>query len=193
MHNYDLEYIREKALLLTDPNSGYTQKDFDAEFGVTNSPLIPDEFKMDVKFVNSSNNPNPEYAHEMDSGFDLRANLTEPIIIKPLERRLIPTGLFFQLPPSYELQVRSRSGLALKNGVFVLNSPGTVDNKYTNEICVILCNISNEDFIINNGDRIAQGVLTPVSSTNIIKLVPVSSIEENDGRSKNGFGSTGVK
>jgi dUTP pyrophosphatase len=189
----NIELMREKTLLLMDPDSGYTQEDFNDEFGGNIPNHDYDYEKINVKFVNKSNNPDPKYSHEMDSGFDLRANLIEPITLKPLERKLVPTGLFFQLPNSYELQVRSRSGMALKNGVFVLNSPGTVDNKYTNEVCVILCNISNDNFTINHGDRIAQGVLSPISSTNIINLISVNSIEENNGRSNNGFGSTGVK
>jgi len=189
----NIESMREKALLLMDPESGYTQEDFNDEFGgVNTSDINHDKYKIKVYYINKSTNDNPKYSHEMDSGFDLRANLIEPITLKPLERKLVPTGLFFQLPNSYELQVRSRSGMALKNGVFVLNSPGTVDNKYTNEVCVILCNISNDNFTINHGDRIAQGVLSPISSTNIINLISVNSIEENNGRSNNGFGSTGV-
>ena len=151
-------------------------------------------FYISVKFVNKSTNPNPEYAKEMDSGFDLRANLLDgDVVIKPLERKLIPTGLYFNLPENYELQVRSRSGLALKNGIMVLNSPGTVDNRYSGEVCVILCNISNEDFTVSHGDRVAQGVLSPISSTNIMKLVQVSEIIDNNVRSSNGFGSTGIK
>lgn len=178
---------------LSDPNDPYSQQDFDAEFYQTTNTIITPDYGIFVNFVNKSTNKDPVYAHEMDSGFDLRANLSEAVTLKPLERKSIPTGLYFQLPNNYELQVRSRSGLALKNGVFVLNSPGTVDNKYTNEVHVILCNISNDDYIINHGDRIAQGVLSPISSTNIIKLTPVPSIEENNGRSNNGFGSTGIK
>lgn len=185
----DINYIKQKISEIgTD---GYTQEDFDKEFANLNQSTTVG-FKIDVNFVNKSNNPDPEYAHEMDSGFDIRANLSKDIEIKPLERKLIPTGLFFNLPQNYELQVRSRSGLALKNGLFVLNSPGTVDNKYTNEVSILLCNISNEIFVIKHGDRIAQGVLSSVSSTNILKLNRVETIVENDGRSKNGFGSTGI-
>jgi dUTP pyrophosphatase len=193
----DINYIRQKISEIGSDN--YSQDDFDKEFSnnpfVTNEVIItdPDYYKLKVKFVNKSNNPDPEYSHEMDSGFDLRAFLNEPVIIKPLERKLINTGLYFNLPENYELQVRSRSGLALKNGLFVLNSPGTVDNKYTNEVCIILCNLSNDDFTVNNGDRIAQGVLSIISSTNILKLVSVKSLEDNNGRSTNGFGSTGIK
>ena len=109
-----------------------------------------------VKIVNKSNNELPKYATIGSSGMDIRANIGEPIILKPFERRLIPTGIYVDLPEGYEIQVRSRSGLAYKHGLFVLNSPGTIDDDYTGEIGVILCNLSGEEQTINPGDRIAQ-------------------------------------
>lgn len=112
-----------------------------------------------VGIVNKSNNELPKYATIGSSGMDIHANIGEPIILKPFERRLIPTGIYVDLPEGYEIQVRSRSGLAYKQGLFVLNSPGTIDDDYTGEIGVILCNLSGEEQTINPGDRIAQLVL----------------------------------
>lgn len=146
-----------------------------------------------LSFVNKSKNKDPEYSCVGDSGFDLRAMLDEPITIKPLERQLVHTGLYFKLPENYEIQVRPRSGLALKNGITVLNTPGTVDECYTGEICVILANISNEDFVVQNGDRIAQAVLCRVSGQRAVELVRVEELEDNIERGSNGFGHSGVK
>lgn len=156
-----------------------------------------------VNFVNKSINDNPKYAHDGDSGFDLRANVYDmlyipdeevpTVYIEPWQRTLVPTGLYFQLPEDFEMQIRSRSGLALKNGIIVLNSPGTIDNKYNGEICVILMNLSNEAFPIRQGDRIAQAVICSVSSNNVIDLNSVVTLPENSGRNNNGFGSTGLK
>ena len=150
-------------------------------------------FGLDVGLVNKSNNPNPEYATENASGFDLRANLEDgPIILKPLERGLIPTGLFFAIPLYHELQVRPRSGLALKHGVTVLNTPGTVDADYRGEVGIILINLGSEDFKIEHGDRIAQAVITKSEGGNYYNLIQKETLdttERNDG----GFGHTGVK
>jgi dUTP pyrophosphatase len=146
--------------------------------------------KIHIKFKNTSNNPDPIYAHESDSGFDLRAHLTENIILSPMERKLIPTGLYFELPESYELQIRSRSGLAVKHGIGVLT--GTVDNAYRGEVHVLLINFGNEPFKIENGDRIAQGILVPRLSTEFGLLVKVEEINETK-RGVGGFGSTGSK
>jgi dUTP pyrophosphatase len=149
--------------------------------------------KLKVSFINKSNNPDPSYEKEGDSGFDIRAFIDEPITIEPGRRALIPTGLHFEIPSSYELQVRSRSGLALKNGIMVLNSPGTVDSGYRGEIGVVLYNTDQtSDFLINNGDRIAQGVIAAVQTTGKTKFIKkdvLSSSERGDG----GFGSTGIK
>ena len=122
--------------------------------------------KVEVKYINKSNNKNPIYAKEGDSGFDLRAN--ERGSLKPLERKLVGTGLYFELPGGYELQIRPRSGLAYKNGVTVLNSPGTVDTGYRGEIKVLLVNISNEKFTWDKGERIAQGVVSHRVSSDLV-------------------------
>jgi dUTP pyrophosphatase len=146
--------------------------------------------KIEVKYINTSDNKNPVYAKEGDSGFDLRAN--ERGTLKPLERKLIGTGLYFQLPEGYELQIRPRSGLAYKNGVTVLNSPGTVDTGYRGEIKVLLVNLSNEDFVWDKGERIAQGVVCHRLGTEYGELVEVASLDNTD-RGEGGFGSTGTK
>lgn len=146
--------------------------------------------KITIKFINKSDNKNPVYAKIGDSGFDLRAN--EGGSLKPLERKLVGTGLYFELPDGYELQIRPRSGLAYKNGVTVLNSPGTVDTGYRGEIKVLLVNISNEDFTWDKGERIAQGVVSHRISSDFGNLIEVKEIS-NSERGSGGFGSTGTK
>lgn len=141
-------------------------------------------------FKNESNNQDPEYIYEGDSGFDLRANLTEPVTLKPLERYMVPTGLSFEIPVGYEIQVRPRSGLAAKQGLSVLNSPGTVDQGYTGEVKVILVNLSNDTVTINHGERIAQAVLCPVITKRTATLKSLTKIQSTD-RGDGGFGSTG--
>ena len=150
--------------------------------------------KIEIKFLNKSNNTDPDYFHEGDSGFDFRANLNEEesITIKPGSRKLIPTGLYFEVPRGYELQVRPRSGLALKNGITVLNTPGTVDSNYRGEVKIILINLGEKDFVITNGDRVAQGVISPVLDKVWGKLNKVSTLNASN-REKGGFGSTGIK
>ena len=148
--------------------------------------------RMEVKYVNKSNNPDPQYKHKDDSGFDLRAHLDEPTNINPLQRKLIPTGLYYELPENYELQVRPRSGLALKHGITVLNTPGTVDRSYRGEIKVILINLGDVPFIINPGDRIAQAVLNNIVNINWAKYIKVSKLKSTN-RDADGFGSTGIK
>lgn len=148
------------------------------------------EFKVKTKFTNNSNNPDPEYAKIGDSGFDIRANLTEPIVLKPLERVLVPTGLRFELSPNTELQVRPRSGMALKHGISVLNTPGTVDEGYRGEIGVIVINLSNENYTINHGERIAQGVIANVINQSISELIKTNDLSDSE-RGSDGFGSTG--
>jgi dUTP pyrophosphatase len=147
-----------------------------------------------VKFINESNNPKPEYETEGASGLDLRANLEDGIDIElgPLERRIIPTGVFVELPLGIELQVRSRSGLAAKHGIMVLNSPGTVDADYRGEVGVILINLSNDKFKISHGDRIAQGVLIKSGGPLEYRWEEVSELSSTE-RGKGGFGSTGIK
>ena len=142
---------------------------------------------MDVKIVNKSRHRLPEYETPLSAGMDLKANTSEPIVLGPMERQLIPTGLQIQLPEGYEAQVRPRSGLALKHGITVCNTPGTVDADYTGEIGVILINLSNEKFVINPGDRIAQVV---VSKYERIEWKEVRELDETER--KGGFGSTGI-
>ncbi len=144
---------------------------------------------MTIKIINHSAHDLPNYATEQSAGMDLRANLTESIELKPLQRTLVPTGLFMELTKGYEAQIRPRSGLAFKNGITVLNSPGTIDADYRGEIKVLLVNLSNETFLINNGERIAQMV---IAKHETIKWELVKSLEESE-RSAGGFGSTGTK
>lgn len=141
-----------------------------------------------LKYVNKSENQEPEYAYSTDSGFDLRAN--ESLTLKPLQRALVPTGLFFDVPKNMEIQVRPKSGLAIKRGLTVLNTPGTVDYGYTGEIKVILINLSDEIQEINVGDKVAQAVICPVTQGFQVEFKKVDEIEEKD-RNENGFGSTG--
>lgn len=154
-------------------------------------PIKP---KIKIKFINKSKNEDPKYFHVGDSGFDFRADLkeNETLTINPGERKLIPTGLYFEVPKGYELQVRPRSGLALKNGVTVLNTPGTVDSNYRGEIKIILINLGQENFKIVDGDRIAQGVISPVLDTVWGELNKVGQLNTSN-RESGGFGSTGIK
>jgi len=143
--------------------------------------------KIKVKIINNSPNALPEYATEGSAGVDLRAHLEAPVVLKPLERQLIPTGLFIELPLGYEAQVRPRSGLAIKQGITCLNTPGTIDSDYRGEIKVILINLGAEDQTLHPGDRIAQMVVSPVIQ---VSWEAVASISETS-RSVGGFGSTG--
>ena len=142
---------------------------------------------MIVKIVNKSNNPLPEYSTVHSAGMDLRANLLEPIVLKPLERVLVPTGLFIELPVGFEAQIRPRSGLALKKGITVLNSPGTIDADYRGEVGIILINLSNEEFVIQHGERICQMV---IARHEHIGWEAVEVLDETD-RGAGGFGHTG--
>ncbi|MFM8255633.1 MAG: dUTP diphosphatase [Bacteroidota bacterium] len=144
---------------------------------------------LPIKIVNRSSNPLPSYATEASAGMDIRADLTASVQLNPGERKLIPTGLFIELPVGYEAQVRPRSGLALKQGITCLNSPGTIDADYRGEIGVILINHSGETQVIQPGDRIAQLVVQPVTTCN---WVPVSELADS-ARGQGGFGHTGVK
>lgn len=141
-----------------------------------------------IKIVNKSDNPLPAYETVGSAGLDLRAQLTEPVILKPLQRALIPTGLFIELPDGYEAQVRPRSGLALKKGLSLLNSPGTIDSDYRGEIKVILINLSNETTIVNTGERIAQMVISKYEK---VSFHEVDELNETD-RGAGGFGHTGI-
>ena len=149
--------------------------------------------KNQLKIKNVSTNENPKYAKEGDRGFDLRAWLNEPVTLKPLERRLIPTGLYFELPENFEAQIRSRSGCSLKQGLVCLNAPGTIDLCYRNEVGLIMCNLSNDLITIENGDRIAQAVLCPVSNSKKTELIFVDEISTNTERGLGGFGHSGIK
>jgi dUTP pyrophosphatase len=149
--------------------------------------------RLKIKIINNSNNPEPKYQREGDSGFDFMANLLEDeeIVIEPLKRAVVPTGLHFQIPIGFELQVRPRSGLALKNGITVLNTPGTVDSGYRGEVKIVLFNTGEDAFKIKNGDRIAQGVIAPVQIKRTTKIITVNQLDDSD-RGTGGFGSTGV-
>lgn len=142
---------------------------------------------MLVKIVNRSNNPLPAYSTMLSAGMDLRAYLGEPVVLKSLERKLIPTGLFIELPPGLEAQIRPRSGLAIKKGITVLNTPGTIDADYRGEIRVILVNLSQEDFVIENGERICQMV---IAAHETVEWRPVEELNETE-RGAGGFGHTG--
>jgi len=144
---------------------------------------------MTIKIINKSNHALPHYETVASAGMDLRANITESITLKPLERTIIKTGLFIELPIGFEAQVRPRSGLAAKKGVTVLNTPGTVDADYRGEIGVILVNLSNEDFIIENGERVAQLIIAKHERAAWIEVEELSETSRGEG----GFGSTGTK
>ena len=144
---------------------------------------------MKVQVINKSKHPLPQYATGMSAGMDLRANLDAPIILKPLQRCLVPTGIFMALPEGFEAQVRPRSGLALKKGISVLNSPGTIDADYRGEVCVILVNLSTEDFVIEDGERIAQMVIARYDQA---EWQEVDVLDETE-RGAGGFGHTGKK
>ena len=141
-----------------------------------------------INTVNNSNNELPHYATAGAAGLDLKANILETIVLEPLERRLIPTGIFLEIPVGYEAQVRPRSGLALKNGITCLNSPGTIDSDYRGEINVLLINLSSLPFTINKNDRIAQMVVAKVEKAELILVQQLNETERNAG----GFGHTGV-
>ncbi|GAT62262.1 dUTP diphosphatase [Paludibacter jiangxiensis] len=142
---------------------------------------------MQIKIVNQSKHPLPQYATSLSAGVDLRANLAEPVTMLPLERKMIPTGLFIELPEGYEAQIRPRSGLAIKKGITVLNSPGTIDADYRGEICVILINLSNEPFVIEDGERICQMVIAAHGQAEWIEAEELSETDRGAG----GFGHTG--
>lgn len=144
---------------------------------------------LNIKVINKSKHPLPQYATEGSAGMDLRANIDEPIVLKPLERALVPTGLFIALPVGYEAQIRPRSGLALKHGITLANAIGTGDSDYRGEIGVILINLSNEDFIIKDGERIAQIVIARYERAEWIQVEELDETERGAG----GYGHTGVK
>ncbi len=142
---------------------------------------------MNIRIVNHSRHPLPDYSTPHSAGMDIRANLNEPVVLKPLERGLIPTGLFIELPEGYEAQIRPRSGLAIKKGISVVNTPGTIDADYRGEIGIILINLSNEPFVVNDGERICQMIINRVEKA---RWVEVDALQESE-RGEGGFGHTG--
>lgn len=144
--------------------------------------------KVKVRIVNGSMNPMPEYATPFSAGMDLRASLSEPVTLAPLERKLVPTGIRIELPEGYECQIRPRSGLALRSGITILNTPGTIDADYRGEIGVIVINLSAEPFVINDGDRICQMVVTRYSQ---VQWESVDSLDKTQ-RGEGGFGHSGI-
>lgn len=144
---------------------------------------------MEIKIVNTSKHPLPAYETTASAGMDLRANLDAPVVLNPLERYLVPTGLFIGLPEGFEAQIRPRSGLAIKKGITLLNSPGTIDADYRGEIKIIMVNLSNETFIINDGERIAQMIISKVEKA---EWIDVEILDETQ-RGAGGFGHTGNK
>lgn len=144
---------------------------------------------MNIKIVNNSKHPLPKYETDASAGMDLRANLDSPVLLKPMQRVLVPTGLFIEIPIGFEAQVRPRSGLAIKKGLTVLNTPGTIDSDYRGEVMVILVNLSAEDFVINDGERVAQMVIARHETASWIE---VDVLQKSD-RGAGGFGHTGNK
>lgn len=144
---------------------------------------------MQIPIINKSKHALPTYATELSAGMDLRANIAEPITLKPLERRLIPTGIHIALPKGYEAQIRPRSGLAIKKGITVLNTPGTIDADYRGEICVILVNLSSENFVVEDGERICQMI---IAKHEVAEWQEVTALDETE-RGEGGFGHTGKK
>ena len=144
---------------------------------------------MKVKVINRSKHPLPEYKTKYSAGMDIRANIEEPIVLKPLERKLIPTGLFIELPEGYEAQIRPRSGLALKKGITLLNTPGTIDADYRGEIGVIMVNLSSEEFVVEDGERIAQMLISRYEQVVWEEVQVLNETERGTG----GFGHTGVE
>ena len=193
--NKQIELLNEIDSLFDNDEDDSSQYDeIIDEFGLDVNELLKDMGSynpvMDVHYsASNKDSVDPEYAYETDSGFDLYS--TEELYIEPFDRALIPTGLHFDIPDGYEIQVRSKSGLALKQGLMVLNSPGTVDQGYTGEIKVIIFNTTKRTIKIEKGQKIAQAVLCPVVCGKWINLVRVENIEDKD-RSDNGFGSTGI-
>lgn len=142
---------------------------------------------MEVKIINKSGNPLPKYETVCSAGMDLRAFIEQPITLAPLERAMVPTGLFMEIPEGYEGQVRPRSGMAAKHGITVLNTPGTIDADYRGEIKIILVNLSNEPFVINNGDRVAQMIFARCEQATLVEVTEITETERGAG----GFGHTG--
>ena len=189
------DIIQQKLLDAIDPTKDYTMDDFETEIQTMGNDAYGNHsemFKFPIKFMNKSNNEDPEYATIGSAGFDFRANLDNSITLEPGKIIMVPTGLYFELPTNLELQVRPRSGLAVKHGITVLNSPGTVDSDYRGEVKVILINHGDKAFVIENGERIAQGVIANVIGEIMINFNKSDTLNDS-GRGEGGFGSTGVK
>jgi dUTP pyrophosphatase len=187
----EVNELSEKLYKAIDPLDPYSYDQFIEEYGSMydqSNDYLP--YFVNLNFVNKSKNQDPEYATEGSSGFDLRAS--ESKTIEPGCYEMVSTGLFFEIPVNFEIQIRPRSGLAAKNGVTVLNTPGTIDSDYRGEIKVILINHGKQTFNIEPGDRIAQAVIAQTSTT-YIKLNKVNQISDDTQRSSGGFGSTGIK
>ncbi|MHA1975152.1 MAG: dUTP diphosphatase [Candidatus Hodarchaeales archaeon] len=181
--NEETSAMQEKLLEAIDPTNDYTYEQFVEEYGEATLRVDPEayaaSYKIPLSFVNKSNNPDPTYQTDGSSGFDLRANMEHPVMdIKAGKVMIVPTGLYFEIPPNMEIQIRPRSGLAAKDSVTVLNSPGTIDADYRGEIQVILINHGNKPFFIHNGDRIAQAVVANVTAKNFINLNKVDEISD---------------
>ena len=196
-----LEKLKEyEKLLSTDEDDDTIDETLAQQINLTLDELNNEVYnaqkeeysKLSVKYINKSTNDDPKFAYEGDSGFDLRADISETITLNPLKRVLIPTGLYFQLEKGTEIQVRPRSGLAIKNGITVLNSPGTVDSHYRGEIKVPLINLGEDSFTIQKGDRIAQAVIMPVFGEGKVILAKTEEINETV-RGEGGFNSSGIK
>jgi dUTP pyrophosphatase len=189
-----------ETLLSTDDSTDDIDESLAIEINQTleklNSEIMSAQEKeysnISIKYINKSTNDDPKFAYEGDSGFDLRADIETPITLNPGERTLVPTGLYFELLKGLELQVRPRSGLAIKNGITVLNSPGTVDSHYRGEVKIPLINLGQEPFIISKGDRIAQAVIAPVYGEGKINLNKTDNINSTV-RGEGGFNSSGIK
>lgn len=186
-----MDQMRDKLIAVTDLDNPYSHNDFLLEFNKKNVDNVIN--RINFNFINKSNNPDPEYATIGASAFDLRANIESSVVLGAGESVMIPTGLYFQLPTNFEIQIRPRSGLAFKHNITVLNSPGTIDADYRGEIGVILINHGKRDFVIENGERIAQAVIATVMGKTIVNLNRVESIDNNTERGDSGFGSTGIK
>jgi len=187
---FGMEEAQALLARVMDPNDDYTQEQFMEDCNERGNQLETTS-KINISFVNESDNQDPDWETSGSAGFDLRAS--ENGSIGPNDFKVVPTGLFFDLPENFEIQIRPRSGLAAKKGVTVLNSPGTIDSDYTGEIKIILINHGKNTFDIAKGDRIAQAVIATVTAKNIIELNKVSKIEKDTERGAGGFGSTGVK
>lgn len=190
----NIELIRGKLFQAMDVNDPYTMDDFNSEYENVSHTAYEEHaemFKFQIKFVNKSNNEDPSYATDGAAGFDLRAD--EDVVIGSGKVSIISTGLFFELPPNLEMQIRPRSGLAAKHYVTVLNSPGTIDSDYRGEIKIILINHGKLPFTIKRGDRIAQAVIATCTAKSMVNFSKVSELTNDTERGEGGFGSTGIK